>query len=211
MKELIDIQTKLKAPKNQYNKFGGYNYRNCEDILEALKPLLAEKKCLLTISDDIVMIGNRHYVKATVLLTNESGEHVQTIAFAREEEVKKGMDASQITGASSSYARKYALNGMFCIDDNKDSDNTNKGNSEDTNKNAQPASNSKKIISRDILNDQKVMNKMFEWLYKSESEAKKNNSRFSPTALIEKNYHVTSVETNTICEMYQQYKVNNSL
>ena len=127
MKELINIQKTLKAPKGQLNKFGNYKYRSCEDILEALKPLLYENKCVLTINDDIVSVGSRVYVKATVVLKNESGEEISTTAFAREEETKKGMDSSQITGSTSSYARKYALNGMFCIDDTKDSDTTNMG------------------------------------------------------------------------------------
>ena len=127
MKELISIQSELKAPKSQYNKFGGYKYRKAEDILEAVKPLLNKQKCTLTITDDIVMIGNRIYVKATATIKNEKGECETTNGWAREEETKKGMDGSQITGASSSYARKYALNGLFAIDDNADSDTTNDG------------------------------------------------------------------------------------
>ena len=102
MKELQSIQSKLKAPKSQYNDFGKYPYRSCEDILEAVKPLLAEEKCTLTISDDITKIGDWIYVKATATLTNESGAKEQTTAFAREEAVKKGMDAAQITGSTSS-------------------------------------------------------------------------------------------------------------
>ena len=127
MKELIAIQSELKAPKSQFNKFGGYKYRKAEDILEAVKPLLAKQKCTLTITDDIVMVGNRIYVKATATIKNEKGEFETTNGWAREEETKKGMDGSQITGASSSYARKYALNGLFAIDDNADSDTTNDG------------------------------------------------------------------------------------
>lgn len=125
MKELITIQSELKAPKTQVNRFGGYKYRKAEDILEAVKPLLAKQKCTLIITDDIVMVGNRIYVKATATIKNEKGEFEQTTGWAREEETKKGMDGSQITGASSSYARKYALNGLFAIDDNADSDTTN--------------------------------------------------------------------------------------
>ena len=124
MKELIAIQSELKAPKSQFNKFGGYKYRKAEDILEAVKPLLNKQKCTLTITDDIVMVGNRIYVKATATIKNEKGEFEATTGWAREEETKKGMDGSQITGASSSYARKYALNGLFAIDDNADSDTT---------------------------------------------------------------------------------------
>lgn len=127
MKELITIQSELKAPKSQFNKFGGYKYRKAEDILEAVKPLLNKQKCTLTITDDIVMVGNRIYVKATATIKNEKGECETTTGWAREEESKKGMDGSQITGASSSYARKYALNGLFAIDDNADTDTTNDG------------------------------------------------------------------------------------
>lgn len=125
MKELISIQSELKAPKTQVNRFGGYKYRKAEDILEAVKPLLAKQKCTLIITDDVVLIGNRIYVKATATIKNEKGECETTTGWAREEETKKGMDGSQITGASSSYARKYALNGLFAIDDNADSDTTN--------------------------------------------------------------------------------------
>ena len=127
MKELISIQSELKAPKTQVNRFGGYKYRKAEDILEAVKPLLAKQKCTLIITDDVVLIGNRIYVKATATIKNEKGECETTTGWAREEETKKGMDGSQITGASSSYARKYALNGLFAIDDNADSDTTNDG------------------------------------------------------------------------------------
>lgn len=120
--KLSEIQKNLKAPKNQRNNFGGYNYRSCEDILEAVKPLLND--LILTISDDIVEVGGRVYVKATARITD--GENtIENTAFARESETKKGMDDSQITGAASSYARKYALNGLLCIDDTKDADATN--------------------------------------------------------------------------------------
>lgn len=119
MKELAEIQQQLKAPKGQENKFGKYRYRSCEDILEAVKPLLG--KCILTISDEIVLIGDRYYVKATAKIGG--GEmFIESHGFARESLDKKGMDSAQITGAASSYARKYALNGLFCIDDTKDAD-----------------------------------------------------------------------------------------
>ena len=119
--KLTDIQNKLKAPKGQFNKFGNYHYRNCEDILEAVKPLLREEELTLVITDDLVLIGDRYYIKATVVLA-VPGEIISNTAYARESETKKGMDASQITGAASSYARKYALNGMFLIDDTQDAD-----------------------------------------------------------------------------------------
>lgn len=119
--KLKAIQKELKAPKGQRNTFGNYNYRSCEDILEAVKPLAHEQGCIVTLSDAIVEVGGRIYVKATASITD--GETtVSTDAFARESEEKKGMDSAQITGSSSSYARKYALNGLFCIDDTKDDD-----------------------------------------------------------------------------------------
>lgn len=123
LEKLNIIQSKLKAPKGQYNKFGNYAYRSCEDILEALKPLLAQTKTVLTIKDDIEFIGDRYYLRAICTLHDaESGEKIENSAYARETESKKGMDAAQITGSVSSYARKYALNGLFAIDDTKDSD-----------------------------------------------------------------------------------------
>lgn len=124
--KLLSVQTMLKAPKSQYNAFGKYNYRNCEDILEAVKPLCKEVKALVYLTDDIVQVGERYYVQAKATFVDvESGSNICVFAFAREEETKKGMDGSQVTGASSSYARKYALNGLFDIDDTKDSDTTN--------------------------------------------------------------------------------------
>lgn len=119
--KLRNIQSELKAPKNQHNKFGNYDYRNCEDILEALKPLMKAYDCVLTLSDEVINIGERFYIKATARLFDGEGE-ITNSAFAREALTKKGMDDSQVTGASSSYARKYALNGLFCIDDTKDAD-----------------------------------------------------------------------------------------
>lgn len=139
--QLANVQQALKATKDQFNKFGGYNYRSCESILESVKPLLAKNGLALTLTDEMVQVGDRIYVKATatvfptdynggVTITGDKieskiGQSISVDAFAREEETKKGMDSSQVTGAASSYARKYALNGLFCIDDNKDSDATN--------------------------------------------------------------------------------------
>ena len=125
-KIMQSIQTELKAPKGQTNKFGGYKYRSCEDILEAVKPLLNKYNCFLTISDEVVEVGGRVYVKTTATV-HESNNHLvaETTAYAREADIKKGMDEAQITGSASSYARKYALNGLFAIDDTKDPDATN--------------------------------------------------------------------------------------
>lgn len=127
MKRLIAIQNELKCNKGQYNCFGKYSYRSCEDILEAVKPLLLKYGCALMLRDMIENIGDRFYVKAIASLYGEDGVLIgSSEAYAREDEAKKGMDGAQVTGASSSYARKYALNGLFCIDDTKDADATNK-------------------------------------------------------------------------------------
>ena len=124
--KLMTVQTKLRAPKGQYNSFGKYSYRSCEDILEALKPLLGEVGAIVNVTDEIKLIGDRYYVEATAsFIDTETGERMIAKASAREAETKKGMDDSQVTGSVSSYARKYALNGLFAIDDNKDADSTN--------------------------------------------------------------------------------------
>lgn len=147
MHRLIEIQQKLKAPKNQRNNFGNYNYRNAEDILEAVKPLLKEQELALILNDEIINVENRFYVKSTVTIFDTDGKPVaSSSALAREEESKKGMDGSQVTGASSSYARKYALNGLFAIDDTKDSDFTNTGNTEPK----KPPKKEKTIADEDI-------------------------------------------------------------
>lgn len=132
--KLLHVQAKLKAPKSNFNKFGNYNFRNCEDILESVKPLLAEVGATLTIDDSIQFIGERYYVKAIATFTDVvTSEKITVSAFAREEEDKKGFDAAQLSGSTSSYARKYALNGLFCIDDTKDADTTNTHGKEETN------------------------------------------------------------------------------
>ena len=121
--KLLAIQSELKAPKGQYNKFGKYNYRSAEDIIEAVKPICKKYDTVLLLGDEIELIGDRYYVKATAILTDlESGASVQTQAYAREEQSRSGMSADQLTGACSSYARKYCLNGLLMIDDSKDSD-----------------------------------------------------------------------------------------
>lgn len=144
--KLLSIQGELKAPKSQHNNFGNYNYRNCEDIMEAVKPLTIKNKCVLTVSDNLEIIGERYYIKATATLFDcESDSKIINTAFAREEESKKGMDGSQVTGASSSYARKYALNGLFAIDDTKDSDATNTGDNKPTSSHKQANTSAKEI------------------------------------------------------------------
>lgn len=121
--KLLEVQAALKAPKGQYNSFGKYKYRSCEDILEAVKPLLKEIGVCLILKDEVEKIETRYYVKATAKFVDiETGEYEEGSAYAREDESKKGMDGSQITGTASSYARKYCLNGLFLIDDTKDAD-----------------------------------------------------------------------------------------
>lgn len=125
--KLLKVQRELRAPKSQYNSFGKYAYRSCEDILEALKPLFTETKSTVILKDKILLIGDRYYLESTaIFIDTETGETIENTALAREDETKKGMDLAQVTGSVSSYARKYALNGLFAIDDNKDSDATNK-------------------------------------------------------------------------------------
>lgn len=144
--KLLNIQTKLKAPKNQRNNFGNYNYRSCEDILEAVKPICLENKTTLVLSDEVINVNDRYYIKATATLYDVENENqsITNTAFARESETKKGMDDSQITGTASSYARKYALNGLFNIDDTKDAD-TNEYHNQ-TNKN-------KEVVQDTLLTD----------------------------------------------------------
>lgn len=151
MKRLIAIQNELKAPKNQRNNFGNYNYRSCEDILEAVKPLLKKQGLALIVKDDVRCIEGRFYVEATATLFDEEGKQIaSTSALAREEENKKGMDASQLTGATSSYARKYALNGLFAIDDNKDADATNTHGKEETKPTTKKQPASKSVSKKDM-------------------------------------------------------------
>jgi hypothetical protein len=148
---LQDIQFELKAPKSQRNDFGKYNYRNCEDILEALKPILKKHTACVVIKDEIIIVGDRTYVKAKATLLY-NGSEISTEAFAREPQERKGMDASQITGATSSYARKYALNGLFLIDDNKDADSTNNhASSYEQSASVETISNKQLGVLRDLL------------------------------------------------------------
>lgn len=172
MKELINIQAGLKAPKDKRNTFGGYNYRSCESILEAVKPHLKAEACTLTINDEIVQVGDRYYIKATATLRNSAGESVTATALAREEESKKGMDGAQVTGAASSYARKYALNGLFAIDDTKDPDTDEhykRTHPTDQPKQAQPKPaqpKPRKQITLDILENDLQRVSLYEWCYK---------------------------------------------
>ena len=183
MEKLTKIQSELKAPKKQYNTFGKYNYRSCEDILDALKPLLAKYNASVTIADDIVLIGTRFYVKATAIFTdNETGKTASATAFAREPESKKGMDESQITGTASSYARKYCLNGLFLIDDTKDADT-------DENRNEQTARQARQKPKQE----------------KPKQEAPKQpvEKEFNPSAVTER-----QAKLNAIKSLCQQGKIS---
>lgn len=153
--KLALIQQELCAPKNQYNSYGKYNYRSCEDILEGLKPCLEKTGCALTISDELVVVGERYYVKATATLhDNETDLKISNVAYAREEETVKGMSSSQITGAASSYARKYALNGLFCIDDVKDADT--RDNRQKETKAQKQAEAEQQKIAKQLIDEAKV-------------------------------------------------------
>jgi ERF superfamily. len=149
LEKLSNIQIELKAPKNQFNKFGGYKYRNCEDILEAVKPICHKNRTSLTLDDELVLLGDRYYIRAVAKLYDWDSEiTITTSALARETSAKKGMDESQITGSASSYARKYALNGLFNIDDTKDVD-TNELSEETKNRKQQSSKNTKKDDTKD--------------------------------------------------------------
>ena len=168
--KLFNIQQELKVPKNQRNTFGNYNFRNCEDIMEASKPVCKKYNTLLTCSDELIQVGERYYVKATATLYDlDSDESISTTAEAREEETKKGMDASQITGASSSYARKYALNGLLQLDDNKDAD------SNEYVKQQKKIENKSQTKIEMISEDQvKLLHVLFDKIEKSEKQIFKN-------------------------------------
>jgi hypothetical protein len=188
-KKLINVQIELKAPKNQYNSFGKYKYRSCEDVLEALKPILNCNGLTLILGDEIINVEGRFYIKSTAKLIDiDTGEKIETAAIAREEEVKKGMDSSQITGSCSSYARKYALNGLFLIDDTKDSDSTN------TNE------ESKKEVKKEVKLDKKTkMNEVWKvFINKFADKAKEEFTK-------ETGLNTLDVEEKKANELYNKY------
>ena len=165
--KLMRVQSELKAPKNQYNKFGKYKYRSCEDIMEGVKPLLAREKLMLSVSDEVRQIGDRYYIEATAtIICTEEGDRHEVKALAREGANKKGMDPAQLSGATSSYARKYALNGLFAIDDTKDADSTNKHGKGERGKQI----NNKPSNSKNDLITDKTKNEIEELLEKAHSK-----------------------------------------
>lgn len=161
--KLMNIQNELKCNKNQFNKFGGYKYRSCEDILESVKPLLEKYKVTIILTDELEQIGERYYIRAkAILIDTETNNSIENTAYAREEETKKGMDGSQITGTSSSYARKYALNGLLLIDDTKDADTdgfakeNNKGKTKEESKEKKITPGQLKVLSKLYTGDNLV-------------------------------------------------------
>lgn len=205
--KLMAVQSELKAPKGQYNSFGKYKYRSCEDVLEALKPLLKKNGLILTISDDIKLVGERYYIQANVCLTDtETGDNMHTFAYAREEESKKGMDGSQVTGASSSYARKYALNGMFCIDDNKDFDDPANEGSKAKQEQVKQQENRLPILTIQGVKDWNVMLNMF---YTAETDIKKEGKPFSLKNYIDSIRQCDNETFNEISKRYINFKTEN--
>ena len=175
LEKLFHIQQELNAPKNLRNNFGGYNYRSCESILEAVKPLLLKYRCVLTLADRVVCEGGKNYIEASAKLTDiDSGSDWSCGAFARESESKKGMDDSQLTGATSSYARKYALNGLFAIDDNKDADATNTHGKGD-NTEAAPVVDDKRLEELELCFQNCQTNEDYQRLWASLTQAERDN------------------------------------
>lgn len=198
--KLLNIQNELKAPKNQFNKFGNYKYRNAEDILEAVKPICLKYKAVINVYDTIKQVGDRYYVEATAVITDteNSENYIENRASAREEETKKGMDTSQVTGATSSYARKYALNGLLCIDDTKDTD------SEEYQKKAQPKQNVKVENKEVMITDQQK--EIIKKIYTKEEIIKHltdivNKKKLSDLTLVEASDFIKSKkEQNAECD-----------
>ena len=193
MKELIQIQQRLKVPKKNKNTFGGYNYRSCEDILEAVKPICHELNCLINICDEIVEVGGRIYVKATATIYNADGQHFSATAYAREEETKKGMDAAQITGSASSYARKYALNGLLAIDDTKDAD---------TNE-YQIKTSQRKAVTAIELDNEKTCNALLAWAYAAKNA--NYDKPFVASEYLAQHYEVTQQIRNRFDALFNSY------
>lgn len=201
--KLMRVQSKLKAPKNQFNKFGNYSYRSCEDILEGLKPLLKEVGAVLIINDEVVNIANRFYIKATAsFISIDDGEKIISSALAREEEERVKFDPAQLTGSVSSYARKYALNGLFAIDDTKDSDSTNKHDKD----NITSLNNENKWTNPKLTDNQ--IKRLYAIAYKKgigadkvkEQVLKKFNKEVSG---------LTKTEYDKVCEGYEKMQIAN--
>ena len=202
--KLMRVQSKLKAPKNQFNKFGNYSYRSCEDILEGLKPLLKEVGAILVINDEVVNIANRFYIKATAsFISIDDGEKIISSELAREEEERVKFDLAQLTGSVSSYARKYALNGLFAIDDTKDSDSTNKHDKD----NITSLNNENKWTNPKLTDNQ--IKRLYAIAHSRGVVAEKVKSQVEKQ-LNKKVEELTKAEYDKVCEAYENIKVANS-
>lgn len=197
LEKLSNIQIELKAPKNQFNKFGGYKYRNCEDILEAVKPICHKNRTSLTLDDELVLLGDRYYIRAAAKLYDWDSEiTITTSALARETSAKKGMDESQITGSASSYARKYALNGLFNIDDTKDMD---------TNETAKQLDEKKQSKETEIMKNHATLVSQMDSLGIDFRE-KLNDYILEKTGLISQNISMLSLkQIELLCRFYNEY------
>lgn len=209
MKELIQIQSQLKAPKKNRNNFGGYNYRSCEDILEAMKPICHSLKCWINICDEIVEVGGRIYVKATATIFNEQGQSFSASAYAREEETKKGMDAAQITGSASSYARKYALNGLLAIDDTKDADPDEYRKKSELSESTKPTPTTttqpqRKTIGAKELDDVTTCNSLLEWVFGKYSKAE-DKKAFNAAQVLAQSYEVSEHNQKRFNQLFASY------
>lgn len=204
IEKVNNLRMELKAPKTCYNSFGKYYYRSCESILEAANPLLEKYGLLLLIKDDVRMIGSRIYVVVTATLC-DGEDDLSVVAFAREEETLKGMTAPQITGSTSSYARKYALNGLFCIDDTQDPD-SDKLPRQDKAPNKTQTAKQKITFTRDKIND-----KLLQRLHDVETEARTKGERFSLFAFLEKVYDITSDDVKYVCACLGEYEKSHNL
>lgn len=210
MEELLKIQSELKAPKGQFNSSGKYHYRSCEDILEAVKPLLRAAGCTLSLCDEIVQVGERYYVKSTARIANAAGRTEQTSAYAREDERKAGMDGAQITGSASSYARKYALNGLFCIDDTKDPD-TDKRKAGAQARTAPkppqtaPAAPVKKRITPEMLADEIMCDSLLKWAYNAYTTSGYSQT-FDAGAKLLKSYDADADVVERFTALFESYR-----
>lgn len=211
MKDLVHIVAKLKSPKDLYNSFGKYKYRSCESILEAVKPLLAERGCLLNLSDSIVCVGNANYVRATATFISSTGQNFCSEGWAREDFEKKGMDSPQMTGTASSYARKYALNGLFCIDDTKDAD-TNEYREEKQARASQTPVSAKpaKVINDALIDNRERLERMLAWLKGEMAKAGANKRDFSPVLCLKDNgYTFEDSADRRLADIWYQELNNN--
>ena len=204
MNELLDIQQELKAPKNKVNSFANYKYRSLEDIMEAVKPLLKEKGCTLTLNDEPINVGDRYYIKATAILRNREGNEVRVSAVAREDDAKRGLDLAQLSGCCSSYARKYALNGLFAIDDTKDPD-TDEFHKK-THEQPQQKPRARKQITHDLIDEPKTSESLLKWMF----DIYENGGyleNFDCITTMRKHYNIDDAVAKRFAQLFESYKI----